>query len=101
LQEFDLEIKDRKGTENQIVDHLSRFEDSSHVKNEGQIREEFPYEQLLALDLSQVHWYADIVNFLVSGLFPPGASTHQKQRLKYDTRFYIWDEPFLFKQGPD
>ena len=27
LQEFDLEIKDRKGTRNQIVDHLSRLED--------------------------------------------------------------------------
>jgi len=44
LQEFDQEIKDRKGTENQIVDHLSRLEDSSHVMNEGQIREEFPDE---------------------------------------------------------
>nr|XP_016514945.1 PREDICTED: uncharacterized protein LOC107831672 [Nicotiana tabacum] len=26
LQEFDLEIRDRKGTENQVVDHLSRLE---------------------------------------------------------------------------
>ena len=29
LQEFDLEIKYRKGTENQIVDHLLRLEDFS------------------------------------------------------------------------
>ncbi|XP_049370630.1 uncharacterized protein LOC125835556 [Solanum verrucosum] len=28
------------------------------------IREEFPAEQLLALDIAQVPWYADIVNFL-------------------------------------
>src|SRR3972149_449113 len=26
LQEFNIEIKDRKGTENQVVDHLSRLE---------------------------------------------------------------------------
>ncbi|XP_049350203.1 uncharacterized protein LOC125814802 [Solanum verrucosum] len=82
-------IRDGKGTENQITDHLSRLKDSSHVKNEGQIREELLDEQLLSLDLAQVPWYADIVNFLVSGLFPPGASTHRKQRLKYDACFYI------------
>ncbi|XP_049394594.1 uncharacterized protein LOC125858852 [Solanum stenotomum] len=35
LQEFDLKIKDRKGTENQIADHLSRLEDFSHM-NEGE-----------------------------------------------------------------
>lgn len=53
-----LEIKDRKGTENEIVDHLSRFEDSSHVMNEGQTCEEFHSEKLLALDITQVPWYA-------------------------------------------
>ena len=41
LQEFDLEIKDRKGTENQIADHLSRLEDFSHVNESERIREEF------------------------------------------------------------
>jgi len=101
LQEFDIDIKDRRGSENQIADHLSRLESSSHVGEQGQIREEFPDEQLLALGVNELPWYADIVNYLVSGLFPPGATTHQKKRLSYDARFYIWDEPYLFKQGPD
>ena len=29
LQEFDFEVKDRKGSENQIVNHLSRLQDES------------------------------------------------------------------------
>ncbi|XP_070023150.1 uncharacterized protein [Nicotiana sylvestris] len=31
LQEFDLEIRDHKGTENQVADHLSRFEGAENV----------------------------------------------------------------------
>ena len=80
-----MKIRDRKGTENQIANHLSRYEDSSHAVNDCKIREEFPDMQLLALDIAYVPWYADIVNFLVSGLFTPGASTHHRQRMKYDT----------------
>lgn len=78
LQQFDLHIRDEKRTENHIVDPLFRQEDSTHVNNEGSIYEEFPDEQLLAQDISQVLCSADIVNFLVSSLFAPRASTHQK-----------------------
>ena len=46
LQEFDLEIKDRKGTENQVADHLSRLENGEHVKDDLLIKETFPDEQL-------------------------------------------------------
>ncbi|XP_062076221.1 uncharacterized protein LOC133780582 [Humulus lupulus] len=42
LQEFDLEIRDRKGTENQVADHLSRLEAGSEKQNEGPIKEKFP-----------------------------------------------------------
>ena len=42
LQEFDLEIKDKKGSDNVIVDHLSRVEKTT-VKEKGtELTENFP-----------------------------------------------------------
>ncbi|KAL5555791.1 hypothetical protein UlMin_038027 [Ulmus minor] len=35
LQEFDLEIRDRKGTENQVADHLSRLEQNQENSEAG------------------------------------------------------------------
>ncbi|XP_070020170.1 uncharacterized protein [Nicotiana sylvestris] len=57
LQEFDLEIRDRKGTENQVGDHLSRLVgDGNSVKVED-ILETFLDEQLLATSLEEVPWH--------------------------------------------
>ena len=41
LQEFDLEIKDKKGTENLIADHLSRLEGA---RDEVHVNGDFPDE---------------------------------------------------------
>ncbi|KAL5558871.1 hypothetical protein UlMin_035082 [Ulmus minor] len=100
LQEFDLEIKDKKGTENVIADHLSRM---NHVQpNEeidGDINEIFPDEQLLAV--GEAPWYADIVNYLARGTPPPELSYQGKKKFFADIKYYIWDDPFLFKICPD
>jgi len=42
LQEFDLEVQDKKGVENVVVDHLSRIPNAP--SNELTINEDFPYE---------------------------------------------------------
>lgn len=97
LQEFHIKIKDRKGCENQIVDHSSRLEDDSHIGKQRKIREEFRVEKLLALDIEELPCYADIVNYLVSGVFLLDVTSQQKKRLAYDAKAYIWDEPYLFK----
>ncbi|XP_027118745.2 uncharacterized protein [Coffea arabica] len=49
LLEFNLEIKDKSGAENLVADHLSRL--LAH-KEEQPLREAFPEEQLLAINLS-------------------------------------------------
>ncbi|XP_070015354.1 uncharacterized protein [Nicotiana sylvestris] len=58
LQEFDLEICDRKGIENQVADHLSRLEGGENSVEVEDILETFPYEQILATSLEEVPWYA-------------------------------------------
>ena len=44
LQEFDLEIKDKKGSDNVIADHLSRFERLAGTEKGIEIVENFPDE---------------------------------------------------------
>ena len=68
LQEFDLEIKDNKGTENLVADHLSRLEGP---RDEVQVNDDFPDEQLLVIgDTKTVPWFADYVNYLVAKVIP-------------------------------
>ena len=45
LQEFDLEIKDKKGCDNVIADHLSRVEKPVVQEEEREIEKNFPNEQ--------------------------------------------------------
>ena len=46
LEEFDLEIKDKKGSDNVIADHLSRLEEPTEKETGTEIEENFPGEQL-------------------------------------------------------
>ena len=65
LQEFDIEIRDKKGYENIVADHLSRI----LVKNYESIpiKESFLDEQILEVSQIKVPWFVDIVNYLVVG----------------------------------
>ncbi|XP_070667557.1 uncharacterized protein [Malus domestica] len=48
FQEFNIEIRDKKGSENVVVDHLSRL---VHEEDSLPILETFPDEQLLSLEM--------------------------------------------------
>ncbi|CAN6718935.1 unnamed protein product [Malus baccata var. baccata] len=96
LQEFDIEIRDKKGVENVVADHLSRM---VHLEA-SPISETFPDEQLMSIQVSEP-WYADLVNFLVSKHIPSTLNRNQRDKLKKDARFYVWDDPYLWKFCPD
>ncbi|CAN6706472.1 unnamed protein product [Malus baccata var. baccata] len=97
LQEFDIEIRDKKGSENVVADHLSRM---VHEEDVVPIIETFPDEQLMSVKVSEP-WYADLVNYLVSKHIPRELLKHQCDKLKKEARFYVWDDPYLWKYCPD
>ena len=80
-----------------IADHLSIMEKTTKKEKEIEIVENFPDEQLFVLSI-QIPWYADIVNYLACGIMPPKFNHQQKRKLRTDSRFYIWDDPLLFRR---
>ena len=88
LQEFDMEIKDKKGSDNVIADHLSRVEQNETGKEETELKENFPDEHLFKVSF-HIPWYADIVNYLACGVVPQEFSYQHKRKLRTDSRYYI------------
>ena len=103
LQEFDVEIKDKKGIEKLVADHLSRLEGP---KNEVQINDNFPDEQLLTISNSSlVPRFSNYVNYLVPKVTPPPPplefTYQQKKKFFVNLKHYYWDESFLYKHYVD
>ena len=63
------------------------------------INDNFPDEQLLAI--SKEPWFADIVNYLVTNQTPPNWSKQDRYRFLSQVRYYIWEDPYLFKYCSD
>ncbi|XP_073030701.1 uncharacterized protein [Primulina eburnea] len=98
-QRVDFEVKDRKGCENQVADHLSRLK-LEDKNDEGSIKEAFPDEQLFEVN-SKLPWFADIANFLSCDTLPPDLNYYQKKKFFHNVKFYLWDDPYVFKRCTD
>ncbi|XP_070049972.1 uncharacterized protein [Nicotiana tomentosiformis] len=96
LQEFDIDIQDRKGSENQVAYHLSHLEEERSPHDGLEINDSFPDEQLLAISMKNVPWFVDLANFLVCGIIQDDFSSNQRKKLKRDCQDYYWDKPYLF-----
>jgi len=59
LQEFDIEIKDRKGSENLVADHLSRIFTEFTDDLIG-FFDHFLDEQLFAMSHASLPWFAEL-----------------------------------------
>nr|GEW91066.1 reverse transcriptase domain-containing protein [Tanacetum cinerariifolium] len=69
LQEFTVEIHDKKGAENLAADHLSRLENPYQRDRVGmEINDNFPHESLNMISLNPNNkplWFSDIANYII------------------------------------
>jgi len=90
LQEFDLEIRDKKGVENSVADHLSRMQ----IKDKQDIPiNDYLWDDTLLKVSATYPWYANIVKYIVSGYVQPRVD---KKKLVKDSRVHLWDNPCLY-----
>nr|GEW42552.1 DNA-directed DNA polymerase [Tanacetum cinerariifolium] len=85
LQEFDIIILDKKGSENFAADHLSRLENPHQdVLENKDINENFPLETLGSLTSPSTPWFVDIVNFYAGNFIKKGLTSQQKKKFFKD-----------------
>jgi hypothetical protein len=97
LQEFDVEIRDKKGVENVVADHLSRM-------NRGQDDKE-PIEDKMRHDhlyrvLDKDTWMIDIIR-AIRKMPLDHLDRNSQRRIISESQKYFWDAPYLFKLGND
>ena len=64
-----MDIKDKKGNDNVIVDHLSRLEKPFENEKGIELEENFLDEQLFQVSV-EVPWYVNIANYLSCEIMP-------------------------------
>ncbi|GJW67150.1 reverse transcriptase domain-containing protein [Tanacetum coccineum] len=97
LEEFDIEIKDRKGIENVAADHLSRIE-NDESSDDSEVDDNFPGETLMEINTKDEPWFADFANNLVAAIISKGMTYQQRNKFFSDLKHYFWEEPYLFKK---
>jgi hypothetical protein len=94
LQEFDITIKDKKDTENVVVDHLSRLTTDSRF-DITPIDDYFPDDSLLFV--STMPLFANIVNFLISRPLTAHWSTQDRRKFLNEVKINTYYTPYCMK----
>ena len=102
LQEFDVEIKDKKGSKYFVADHLSILELEDNEASQVHINDSFSDEQLLVVShVDWTPWFVDIVNYLAVGNINSDLISQQKKRFFSDLRHYFWEDPIVYRHCAD
>ncbi|GJS20753.1 reverse transcriptase domain-containing protein [Tanacetum coccineum] len=98
LQKFDITIRDKKGSENLMADHLSSLENPhKDVLENKDINENFPLETLGVISSGSTPWFTDYANFHAGNFIIKGMTTQQQKKFFKDVKNYFWDDPYLFR----
>jgi hypothetical protein len=77
-----------------VADHLSRMQ----VKGSDLAIDDYLRDDTLLKVTTSSSWYANLVNFMVSGYIPLG---EVKKKLIHLSRYHLWDDPYLLKVYAD
>nr|GEX06095.1 reverse transcriptase domain-containing protein [Tanacetum cinerariifolium]GEX89166.1 reverse transcriptase domain-containing protein [Tanacetum cinerariifolium] len=92
LQEFDIEIKNKKGTENISADHLSWIE-NDETNDDSDVDDNFPEETLMEITTKDEPWFVDFANCLSGDVIPKGMTYQQKKKFFSNLKNYFWEDP--------
>ena len=97
LQEFDLEIIGKRGTENLAGNHLFRLENPylGELK-EKDINDTFSEECLYKLE-SETPWFTNIAKLFGCQHPTQGTFILAKEEVLFDIKNYLWEDPYQFK----
>ncbi|GJR50679.1 reverse transcriptase domain-containing protein [Tanacetum coccineum] len=82
LQEFDIEIKDRKGTEKITTDHLSRLE-NNETSNDSKVDDNFPGETHMEINTKDKPSFVDFANYLVGNIMNDDTPMCERHEANY------------------
>lgn len=80
-----------------VANFLSSF---THQKEEDFVDDYFLDEHLFAIT-TQIPWFIDMENYLVTGMLPKYFTTKEKVRLIRQSSTFSWIRGYLFKLGMD
>ncbi|GJZ63540.1 reverse transcriptase domain-containing protein [Tanacetum coccineum] len=100
LQEFDIKIKNQKGTESVAADHLSQIE-NDETSDDSEVDDNFPGETLIEINTRDEPWFADFANYLISDIIPKGMTYQQKNIFFSDLQTLLLEGTLPLQSSPE
>lgn len=89
LREFNFKVRDRKGCENQMSDHLSHLKDKHERHGEIKIDDAFSDELVMSIAGKNIPLYANDANYVASDVLHESISYHQRKQFLL---FYLFSD---------